>query len=81
MIVTADSAGGMIDLHDRRPIILKPEDAWSWLTPETTVEEAAHIAKAKSLPTNEFVWWRVAVNRADHANNGKHLVAPISEQR
>ena len=46
---------------------------------ETPVEEAAHIAQSRSLPTEEFTWWKVdrAVNRADPNNNGKHLLAPI----
>jgi putative SOS response-associated peptidase YedK len=81
VIVTEDCEGGMVDIHDRRPVVLKPEDALRWLNPETTVEEAAHTAQAKSLPTEEFIWWKVdrAVNRVDPNNNGKHLLVPISE--
>jgi hypothetical protein len=47
---------------------------------ETPVEEAAHIAKSRSLPTEEFTWWKVgrAVNRADPNNDGKHLLAPAT---
>ena len=42
-------------------------------------EEAAHIAQLRSLPAEEFVWWKVdkAVNRADPYNNGKHLLEPL----
>ena len=81
VIVTEDSAGGMVDIHDRRPVVLAPEDAWRWMDLATPVEEAAHIAHTRSLSTEEFMWWRVdrAVNRADPQNNGKHLLAPISE--
>jgi len=48
---------------------------------ETPVEEAAHIARSRSLPTEEFVWWKVdrAVNRADPNNNSEHLLKPIGE--
>ena len=42
VIVTEDSGGGMVDIHDRGPIVLKPEDARSWMDLETPVEEAAH---------------------------------------
>jgi putative SOS response-associated peptidase YedK len=28
VIVTEDSSGGMVDIHDRRPVVLEPEDAW-----------------------------------------------------
>jgi putative SOS response-associated peptidase YedK len=81
VIVTEDCEGGMVDIHDRRPVALEPRDALRWLDPETPVEEAAHIAKARSLATEKFIWWKVdrAVNRAEPSNNGKHLLVPISE--
>ena len=48
---------------------------------ETPVEEAAHIAQSRSLPTEEFVWWRVSreVNRVDPNNNRKELLEPVGE--
>jgi putative SOS response-associated peptidase YedK len=49
----------MVDVHDRRPVVLKPDDAWRWMNSETSVEEAAHIAQTRSLPTEEFMLWRV----------------------
>jgi putative SOS response-associated peptidase YedK len=80
VIVTCACEGGMVDIHDRRPVVLEPEDAWHWMNLKTPVEEAAHIAQTKSIPTEEFVWWKVdrAVNRADLDNNGKHLLSPVS---
>ncbi len=45
VIVTEDSGGGMVDIHDRRPVVLEPEDAWRWMNPDTQVEEAANIAQ------------------------------------
>jgi putative SOS response-associated peptidase YedK len=81
VIVTEDSGAGMVDVHDRRPVVLESEDALGWMDPDTPTEEAAHIAQTKSLPTEEFMWWKVdrAANRADPYNNGKHLLAPVSE--
>jgi putative SOS response-associated peptidase YedK len=69
----------MVDIHDRRPVVLESEDA-SRMDPETPVEEAAHIAQSRSLPSEEFTWWRVSreVNRTYSGNNGKHLLAPIN---
>jgi putative SOS response-associated peptidase YedK len=71
----------MVDIHDRRPVALETEDAWRWMDLEIPAEEASHIAHSRSLPTEEFVWWKVdrGVNRADPSNNGKHLLTPISE--
>jgi hypothetical protein len=49
--------------------------------PDSSIEEVAHIAQTRSLPTEQFVWWKVgrAVNRVDPDNNGKHLLVPVSE--
>ena len=71
----------MADVHGRRPVVLEPEDALAWMNPNTPVEEAAHIAQTRSIPTEKFVWWKVdrAVNRVDPNNNGKHLLEPVSE--
>ena len=76
VIVTEDCEGGMVDIHDRRPVVLEPEDALRWIDPHTPVEEAAHIAQSKLLPTEEFQWWRVSrdVNLPDPSKNGRHLL-------
>jgi putative SOS response-associated peptidase YedK len=81
VIVTEDSGAGMVDVHDRRPVVLEPEDALRWMDPDTSIEEAANIAQTKSIPTEEFMWWKVdrAVNRVDPNNNSKHFLVPISE--
>jgi putative SOS response-associated peptidase YedK len=57
----------VVDVHDRRYVVLEPEDALRWLDAETAVEEAAHIAQAGSLATEDFIRWKVdrAVNRVD----------------
>lgn len=80
VIVTEDSGGGMVDIHDRKPVVLRSDDALRWIDPETPVEEAAHIAQTRSLPTEEFRWWKVdrAVNRFDPHNNGRHLLEPLN---
>jgi putative SOS response-associated peptidase YedK len=66
----------MVDIHDRRPVVLAPEEAPRWMD-----TDIAHIALAISLAAEEFIWWKVdrAVTRVDRSNNGKHLLVPISE--
>jgi putative SOS response-associated peptidase YedK len=70
----------MVDVHDGRPAVLEPEDAWQGMNPDTPIEEAAHLAQTRSIPTEELVWWRVdrSVNRPDPSNNGRHLLTPIN---
>jgi putative SOS response-associated peptidase YedK len=79
VILTEDCEGGMVDIHDRRPVVLGPEDALRWMELETPVEEATRIAQARSLPAEEFVWWKVdnGVNWAEPYNNGRHLLEPL----
>ncbi|MCZ7080119.1 SOS response-associated peptidase family protein, partial [Salmonella enterica] len=40
VIITADSAGGMLDIHDRRPVVFTPELAREWLDPATSRSRA-----------------------------------------
>jgi len=67
----------MVDVHDRRPVVLESEDALRWIDGDTPIEEAVHIAQTRSIPTEGHVVERGQVNRADPNNNGKHLLAPI----
>jgi putative SOS response-associated peptidase YedK len=60
VILTADSDQGMVDIHDRRPVVLSPEQAREWVYPETTPERVAQIAKECCRPTEEFTWFEVS---------------------
>lgn len=51
-----------MDIHDRRPVVLKPEDAWRWMDPKTPVEALlsttiymASLAMTSSTPTEMLV--------------------------
>lgn len=44
VIIIADSVGGMVHIHDRRPVVLTPDLAREWLDPSTPRERAEHIA-------------------------------------
>ena len=80
VIVTEDSERGMVDIHDRRPVVLEAPDALRWMDPETPVEEAAHIAQSRSLATEEFRWWPVSrdANLPDLSKNEAKLLEPIA---
>ncbi|WP_264372660.1 SOS response-associated peptidase family protein [Janthinobacterium aquaticum] len=56
VLVTADSLGGMLDIHDRRPIAVSREDAERWLAPELDWEQALHLARTCMLDTSLFSW-------------------------
>ena len=40
-------------------LCLESADALRWMDLKTPVEEAAHIAQSRSIPTEGFMWWKV----------------------
>jgi putative SOS response-associated peptidase YedK len=76
VIVTAASDAGMVDVHDRRPVVLAPEDARLWLDPALPVEQAEHLARSIALPTEVFEWYQVGKEVNKTGNNEKHLIEP-----
>lgn len=57
-IVTDDSAGGMVDIHDRRPVCLTPDDALAWVNPALPVPDALELLSTPR-PESAFRWWQV----------------------
>ncbi|HCF3822516.1 SOS response-associated peptidase [Pseudomonas aeruginosa] len=74
VIITADSAGGMVDIHDRRPVVLSPELAREWLDPATPAERAEQIVLLQGEPSEEFTWYAVDPAVGNVRNQGPHLV-------
>lgn len=66
VLVTDAADEGMLDIHDRRPVVLEAEDAELWLNPDLSPEEALDLARRAALPCDAFEWYQVstAVNRA-----------------
>jgi len=54
-IVTNDSKGGMVDVHDRRPVALPPALAQRWVDPATAVPDARALL-SEGLPESAFTW-------------------------
>ena len=56
MLVTADSMGGMVDIHDRRPIAVSAADARRWMDVELPPDQAIHLAQTHMLSAELFEW-------------------------
>ena len=56
VLVTADSMGGMVDIHDRRPVAVSADDARRWMDIELPPEQAAHLAQTHMLHADLFEW-------------------------
>jgi putative SOS response-associated peptidase YedK len=78
LIITADAEGGMVDIHDRRPVVLSPDLAREWLSPALTKDRAKEIARDCGQPTEDFEWFRVSLDVGNTKHQGGHLIRPIS---
>ena len=76
VIITADSAGGMIDIHDRRPVVLSPDLASEWLDPGTPKARAEQVVLHQGESSDIFEWFRVGFEVGNSRNMGKQLIQP-----
>jgi len=79
VIITSASDAGMVDIHDRRPLVLSAECAAHWLDPELSPEEAEEIALEHGLCIEEFTWYPVPAAVGNVRNDGAHLIERISD--
>jgi len=79
VLVTAAADEGMLDIHDRRPVVLDAADAELWLNPDLSPEEALDLARRAALPVDAFEWYKVtnAVNRPGAQD--PQMALPLSE--
>jgi putative SOS response-associated peptidase YedK len=76
-IVTADAQGGLLDVHDRRPVVLDAEAAAAWLDPTTPPEMAEEIVRVAALGPETFAWHAVDRALGNVRNQGAALVQPV----
>lgn len=78
VIITAASDQGMVDIHDRRPLVLAPELAQEWMNPVTDAARAEAIAKECCSSVEDFEWYPVGKAVGNVRNQGPELVRPLS---
>lgn len=79
VIITGGADSGLVDVHDRKPLVLPPDFARTWLNPDTSPEEAQHIAEQLALPAEAFEWYLVDKAVGNVRNQGPQLIEPISD--
>ncbi|EJZ58850.1 hypothetical protein I1A_003181 [Pseudomonas fluorescens R124] len=77
VIITADSAGGLLDIHDRRPIVLCAELAREWLDPATPVERAEQMLLFEGENSETFLWHKVSKAVSNPRNQGAELIQAL----
>ncbi|GAC1419292.1 MAG: SOS response-associated peptidase [Burkholderiaceae bacterium] len=76
-IVTADALGGMVDVHDRRPVVFSAEDARLWMNPDLPGTAAEQIARVQALGPKNFAWHQVSKLVGNVRNDGPALAQPL----
>lgn len=76
-LLTTESAGGMLDVHDRRPIVLTADDARIWMDLTRPKDEIEEFVRNVALPADAFTWYEVTreVNKA--GNQSPAMVEPL----
>ncbi len=79
VIITSSSDDGMLDIHDRRPLVFSGECAAHWMDPELAPGEAEELALEHGEGVDGFEWYAVGREIGDVRNEGARLIAPISD--
>jgi putative SOS response-associated peptidase YedK len=79
VIITAASDAGMLDIHDRRPVVLTPEHAREWVDPQTPASRLEELARECCRPINDFHWHAVGKDVGNVRNDGARLIEPVGE--
>jgi putative SOS response-associated peptidase YedK len=77
-IVTAAAESGLLDVHDRRPIVLNAADAAMWMKQGLEADEAVHMLNAFAAPAEQFAWHMVGKAIGNVRNQDAHLSEPIN---
>lgn len=75
-VIFTESAGGMVDIHDRRPMMLSPDLALEWIDPAAPKERAEQMVMLQGEPTEAFEWFKVDVAVGNARSEGPNLIAP-----
>jgi putative SOS response-associated peptidase YedK len=73
-VITTEPNATMAPIHDRMPVILKPEDFEEWLAPETTIARARALVRPYDGPMRA---WKVSTRVNKVANEGGENIRPL----
>ncbi|MGY2257944.1 SOS response-associated peptidase [Pseudomonas sp. SDO55104_S430] len=80
VVITTASDGRMLDIHERRPVVLAPEQAREWLDQTTSPQRAWDIAQQHCRPVQDFDWYKVAKAVSNVRNEGREMLDAVCEQ-
>lgn len=77
LIVTAAADQGLVDIHDRLPLVLAPEAAREWMRQDVTGAKAVEIAGDGAVSAHHFTWHPVSRAVGNVKNQGAELIEAI----
>ena len=77
VIITAASDQGMVDIHDRRPVVLAPEHAREWMENDLDPRRAEELALDCCQATEDFEWFSVGKAVGNVRNQGPALIRSL----
>ncbi len=81
VILTAISDQGMVDIHDRRPVVLEADLAREWIEPDLPFKRAEEIVRDLALKIEAFEWFEVNRAIGNVRNEGPSLIEPIKHSK
>lgn len=78
-IVTTAAEGGLMDVHNRRPVVFTAADALLWMDNPVSTTEAEQLARKMVLPAEAFHWYKVSKDVNKTVMHDAHLIQPIIE--
>ncbi|MBT1868590.1 SOS response-associated peptidase [Enterobacter mori] len=75
--VTPEADKGLVDIHDRRPLVLSPEAAREWMRQDIGGKEAEEIAADGAVPADKFIWHAASRAEGNVKNQTPELINPI----
>jgi putative SOS response-associated peptidase YedK len=73
-VITTEPNATMAPIHDRMPVILKPEDYEEWMSPDTSVSRARALVRPYDGPMRV---WKVSTRVNKVANEGGENIRPL----
>lgn len=80
VIIPAAADEGLLDIHDRKPLVLTPDAAREWIDLNTTAERAEEIVRQGCRPATDFLWPPVSKQVGNVGNEGAELIKPVPLQ-
>lgn len=78
VIITDASDAGMVDIHDRRPVVLGPEAARQWLAYGLDAAQADKLMRGAGRAVADFQWHPVGPAVGNVRNQGGELIEEIA---